>query len=109
MVVRFGVHRNKAFGIGDAAGIAKSAVAGLDPFAGVGPTVALAYHTVEGSQLLLDHIPNIDKDIVIVAATGTPNVARQGSRARAKEENLCHFVRWIAVTRIDTAGQRNRA
>src|SRR5690606_6935706 len=83
IVVRLGVHGDKALGVGHAAGIAKSAVAGFDAFAGVGPAIALAPHTVEGGEFLLDNVGNVDENIVVVAAGSIPDVARQRGGACA--------------------------
>ena len=63
MVVGFGVHADKALGIGYTTRIAKGTIAGLDPFACIRATIPLAYHAVERRQLLLNHISNIDKEI----------------------------------------------
>ena len=101
----FGVQRDKPLRIGNAAGHPECAIAGLDAFAGVGPAIALADQTVQGSQLLIHHVSDVDKDIIVVSALGVPDLSGNSRRAGSEEEDLGGFVGGIAVAGIHAGCQ----
>ena len=67
VIVTLGVHLDETFGVGAAHGVAEGAVAGLDALARIGAAVALTDEGVQGCKFLLDHVGDVDEDVVVEA------------------------------------------
>ena len=100
-----GTERNEPLGIGDVGRAAEGPVRRLDAFARVRAAVALAHEGVQRRQLLVDHVGDVDEDVVVVPAAGFPHVPGKTRRAAAPVEHLRDLVGRTPVAGVDGTGQ----